>query len=119
MIGHPERIDVFFTSGNATEPALEAMTSLLSDMKNLAAARETGKQLQQQPPVPGLRLSGNVASVEVGVRTVNAEETEEEEGSTLENENEGGGSAAEQERTAIHGPASAARRSQRCAWVLT
>ena len=97
------------------------MTSLLSDMKNLAAARETGKQLQQ-PPVPGLRLSGNVASVEVGVRTVNAaaaaEETEEE-GSTLENENEGGGSAAEQERTAIHRPASAARRSQRCAWVLT
>ena len=95
------------------------MTSLLSDMKNLAAARETGKQLQQ-PPVPGLRLSGNVASVEVGVRTVNAavaaEETEEE-GSTLENE--GGGSAAEQERTAIHRPASAARRSQRCAWVLT
>ena len=94
------------------------MTSLLSDMKNLAGARETGKQLQQQPPVPGLRLSGNVASVEVGVRTVNAEETEEE-GSTLENENEGGGSAAEQERTAIHRPASAARRSQRCAWVLT
>ena len=92
------------------------MTSLLSDMKNLAAARETGKQLQQ-PPVPGLRLSGNVASVEVGVRTVNAEETEEE-GSTLENEG-GGGSAAEQERTAIHRPASAARRSQRCAWVLT
>ena len=92
------------------------MTSLLSDMKNLAAARETGKQLQQ-PPVPGLRLSGNVASVEVGVRTVNAEEVTEEEGSTLENE--GGGSAAEQERTAIHRPASAARRSQRCAWVLT
>ena len=93
------------------------MTSLLSDMKNLAAARETGKQLQQLP-IPGLRLSGNVASVEVGVRTVNAEETEEEEGSTLENEG-GGGSAAEQERTAIHRPASAARRSQRCAWVLS
>ena len=95
------------------------MTSLLSDMKNLAAARETtGKQLQQQAPVPGLRLTGNVASVEVGVRTVdvaavNAEETEEE-GSTLENEG-GGGSVAEQERTAIHRPASAARMSQRCA----
>ena len=95
---------IYFTTG----PALEAITSLLSDMRDLAASREHPGKRQSEIPgshqIPGFSLSGNVASVEFGVRTVNTEETEE---STLENE------GAEQERTAIHRP-NAAHRSQRC-----
>ena len=57
------------------------MTSLISDMKDLASPRDS--HIPGSHQIPGLSLTGNVASVELGVRTVNTEETEE---STLEND---------------------------------